>query len=507
MLIASLLSAAFVGCQKAEDTTLQQEKETVQTSDAQILFAKALSEAVTDSQPLRTFLKDAALSEFDNDYDVFVPLVKSYPTYGEVDFSNVIDSYLKDGLTLAQVEEEYPFLNILVPDWEWLTGFSARTWDTTEDEVTVAIVRDGQLTVFCDGEELGSLQTGEFPSGPCLVIKDNERMKICGIDTRSGERQYDFVAEEFNGLKKANTKVSSTESDINVTVDSVTNYVKQEELYEGVITAYEKLKDSPTIPQRDYIYFGIDNSTPKGKMDTHIYERLYKIKLNIFSLASDDAKDPHLNKITKKKSPYKVNEILEKIWSDGKFEFHFNIYMGLKSGAISTQELIVTADPDDLFDISKIHKKFYHKTALSKRVYIYTVSAENGLQPKWYAPERTLLLPLWNLANSSTVLTIDAIEYDQSTTVSKTRSISNAFTSNVSISGGETVKASAGLSNTNTTTQSTTVSVSTGSDDLGTTLLHYTYPVISSDQASTSEYKINTITTGAMDMMIIPVRI
>lgn len=47
------------------------------TAEAQIRFAKLLSQAASGSIEVRRFLKKEATKQFDNDYDVFYPLVKN----------------------------------------------------------------------------------------------------------------------------------------------------------------------------------------------------------------------------------------------------------------------------------------------------------------------------------------------------------------------------------------------------------------------------------------------
>lgn len=46
------------------------------TADAQLKFAKLLSQAASSSIEVRNFLKKEALVQFDNDYDIFYPLIK-----------------------------------------------------------------------------------------------------------------------------------------------------------------------------------------------------------------------------------------------------------------------------------------------------------------------------------------------------------------------------------------------------------------------------------------------
>ena len=46
------------------------------TADAQLKFAKLLSQAASSNVEVRSFLKKEALAQFDNDYDIFYPMIK-----------------------------------------------------------------------------------------------------------------------------------------------------------------------------------------------------------------------------------------------------------------------------------------------------------------------------------------------------------------------------------------------------------------------------------------------
>lgn len=78
MLCAMLFSACtqddVLGVNEEIPTT--KTRSVLSTQKAQIKFAKILSKAVSANVDLRRFLKEEAMRQFDNDYDVFYPLVK-----------------------------------------------------------------------------------------------------------------------------------------------------------------------------------------------------------------------------------------------------------------------------------------------------------------------------------------------------------------------------------------------------------------------------------------------
>ena len=70
-------------CTQEKDSLLSEnEKATAQipeltTAEAQMKFAKLLSQAASNSVEVRKFLKNEATKQFDNDYDVFYPMIKT----------------------------------------------------------------------------------------------------------------------------------------------------------------------------------------------------------------------------------------------------------------------------------------------------------------------------------------------------------------------------------------------------------------------------------------------
>lgn len=83
-------------------------------------FAVILSRAVYENEDLRDFLKEEALKLYDNDQDVFYPLLKNKMINGSDSFRDILARYDEDG-QLARIERDHPLLTILVPDWSWIS--------------------------------------------------------------------------------------------------------------------------------------------------------------------------------------------------------------------------------------------------------------------------------------------------------------------------------------------------------------------------------------------------
>ena len=316
LLIATLL----VSCSKNEESYLSDKSpglHPVEKESYQRTFAKTLSKAVYGNSNLRKFIREEALRQFDNDYDVFYPLLKNEIVSGDSTFRDILLSYADDKEQFLQMETEMPMLNILVPDWSWITGFSAESWDISDPEVAVSYADDNDShIIFGDGEEIGGFKNGEFPGLPVLVVKNNERLrKNSGNgDAKSFLGEYEFIDEAFDGLYQPQKRVSSQYYDINIPTEETNNFVPASELDPLLIGAYNLYKDSLSSAHRDYVYYnGNTNTQSPRTINDKVYERLYKIRIdpNSYTTLSDQQYgDPHLTNVSHKKSALSTEEIL-----------------------------------------------------------------------------------------------------------------------------------------------------------------------------------------------------
>ena len=101
------------------DENSRTEVQELTAAEAQSKFARILSKAVSGSVEVRRFLKDEALKQFDNDYDVFYPYVKDKVVQGSQTFRDILLSYCDSDKELEQVEQagaqapdQYQFLRL-----------------------------------------------------------------------------------------------------------------------------------------------------------------------------------------------------------------------------------------------------------------------------------------------------------------------------------------------------------------------------------------------------------
>lgn len=487
--------------------------------DAQLKFAKLLSQAASNSAEVRSFLKKEALAQFDNDYDVFYPLVKDKIVSGNQSFRDVLLSYCKEKNELTQIEQSLPLLNIMVPDLSLFWNFSATSWNTNDKEVAVLCRDDKNNTLYENGENIGQLPMGEIPAFPCLVVKNNERMKVASVNARSGGATYEFVNDAFDGSNKAQTRHSDTDNDLEATED-LNGYVNKD-VVDTSIKAWQEFKDVPNAYQRDYIYYGIDRTNTPGTLNRNIREKLYRFKINAnaFKKIANADNDPKLQEYTQNKRYLSNEEILQKVWTDGSFEFRFKSYIAEESNKEVMEHLLTfSIKPKDVFSIEKVHVRHKNSTLFRQSKNTYSVDISD-LRSKWMyleelnpnADNQLFILP-WDLYSKALSIHLYVEEFDLGQTIEKTVTIVNEFTNKTdfSIEGGgsiDSVKLTAklgyGFSHTNTSTSSTKVTTTVGSDELGTLFFFFYDPIIRAESNNT--YKLYDVSSGDVTATILPI--
>lgn len=502
----------------------QQGASELTTAQAQLNFAKLLSKAASSSIEVRRFLKEEALDRFDKDYDVFYPLVKDKIISGNKTFRDVLLSYCKDENELFQIESSQPLLNILIPDLSLFWDFNAKTWDINNSEVAVLCRDDKNGTLYEKGENIGSLPKGEIPGFPCLVVKSNERLKVANTNARSGEVAYEFVSDAFDGsIKSPQTRHNDFDIDFEPTED-LDKKVDKSEILPSVIKAWEEFKNVPNAYQRDYVYYGITKANTPGTLNRNIREKLYRFRINpsVFGKIADSSQDPKLNDPSQGKRYLENWEILQRIWTDGKFEFRFKSYIAGEEGKDAMQHMLTfSIDPRQVFSIKKVHVHHKNSTMFRQSKNFYSVDV-NNLDSKWIYPERlegnhksqVFLLP-WDLYSKSLAIHLFVEEFDLNQTMEKSISVVSEFTSKSDFSreqSGEvgdgikqTTKLGYGLSSTSTVTNTTKVTTTLGSDDLGTLSFFYYDSIIKT--GSNGSYELYSVNNGSVEATLLPMDI
>ena len=504
-----------------------QEKETIIVSDddyveldsesAKQEFAVILSKAVYENEALREFLKSEALTQFDKDYDVFYPWTKNELVTDGQSFRDILLRYDEKHI-LPRIEEVVPRLNILIPDWSWLDSFSVRSWETSDNDISVCYesTKDCQ-PIYFNGEKMFDMKPEEIPDFPILVVKENERMVASNIRTKGASvMAYDFLDEEFDA-SKAVTRVSHDYYDREFDTEDTTNFVPASQVSYVAVDAYNEFKNNPYAFHRDNLYYGMTNTITQGKLNVHICEYIYKIKFEKFdcNFLFDDSKD--FNGCPESNTRYvSVSDsyLINKFKYDGNLDLYFRIIVGNANGTVSETIKYKSVSFQDVFQLSKLHVKYRHKTFFGDPKWVFTVDKECFI-PKWF--NANIQLPKWDISNQSAKINILVQEYDDEVEETMETNVDNTyvhdFKSETEVSGnigntGATGKVKIGYGYNQTTTDATKITIKTkmGSDNLGTAILDYSDPVILSKEHHNGldGYRIKEYNTGYVYMLIMP---
>lgn len=492
---------------------------------AQKKFAKILSKAVYNNIAVRQFIKDEAIKQFDNDYDVFYPLISNKQVDSGITFREILLTYCSSDTELKQIETSLPLLNIYVPDLSLFEDINAYNWDIQDEEVPVAIENSNTgTTLFLNGDTISSLANNEIPNFHFLLIKNNERVRPVGLTRSISNNEiipgYEFIDKAFNGIK---SNVIKTRGISYPTIAD--DWLK--ELDNKVITAWNTMKSTDPSLQRDNIYYKLSPTKKEGKLDATIDEYLYRFQISPKAYykitdqrgTADKKDDPMIkeNESTSNKiSELSDDEVIKRLWTEGNYEIRFMIYTGTKDLQINTQILTYSVSPKDIFDI-KIQKTKRHHTGFRHTKYTYRISPTD-LGPKWFYPrtngENTRLYK-WDISQQSIEKTMSICEFDESETYKRTENITSTYIQNFksSVDGsfdpeGETVgtiKVGLGYDSTKSTTKTTTVEVTTekGNDDLGTLRVYFYDSIIVKEDANKG-YRLKDISNGTVTISVLP---
>ncbi len=516
--LAILFSAILFSC--SDDHELSPIKTVTEISkssniDAQKQFANLLSKAIYERKELRSFLKEEALDLFDNDYDIFYPFVKNKIVTGDETFRDILLSYSESEANLIAIEESLLFLNILVPNLSWISDFRAENWDINDPDVAIICRDDDDNNIYENGEIIGQIGLGEIPDFPCLVIKNNERLKLQNNVTRSSEANYEFKHDVF----KKQPQTRHFEFDVFLeTEDPDGQYLKASELSPEIIYAWQQSKIIPNGCDRDYIYYGLDINNKKGRLNRNVRESLYKFRINpsIYYRIADQTGDPQLREISQLKRYLTNEEVLKKIWTDGSFEIYIRSYIMVENSTTPLEKILpFSISPNDLFYIEKAHVKHRNSTYFgrhSKNTYSVDVK---DLKGKWYKPsekdKRSVFLNPWDISSQSMQIFLHIEEFDNAETYQKKIIVSGSktnkldFTADSDKTSDVKLKTTYGFSSTSAVTTDVIVSTTHGSDELGNISFFFDDPIILNDTyKDTKGYKINTVYNGSIEMMLLP---
>ena len=430
-------------------------------------FAKALTQSI-QVKAVRDFLKTKALQKFGNDYDVFYPLVKNKVLSDGLTFRQHIEnSIVNNGykFSLEEIERNLPLLNILVPK---LNKFSAEKWNTNDDIPLVGIrkltdVKTNQkMKAFKADGSISELDYHLDPNISLIILKDNEAVEIRNNRNGYNTIKHDWIKDhrpilETGGIQYyfsdetmyTNTSTDTTldESSSSLRPSGVQTIGCSRAFYFGGFDiaaqqAFDKNIYNPICPDnvatvRDYIYYGIDPTAGINSGPLKYNYREYITSIRCESLAGRSR------------------------------------YDDLGEGIILDFDITVfTADRDPIFPLKKrlsIDKAKFFRTAPG-----YSAPLHIELAAYPYGP---LEIAVWNFKRQGDIWKYAIFEYDPSTIITETRTITANLGANFSV-GDEKLGGKFGLTASVSQTNTITFSFTNASDDLGEAISYWCDPVI-----------------------------
>lgn len=483
-------------------------------------FAKILSKVVYENQDVRSFLKDEAIKQFDNNYDILYLLVKD-SQIGESTFRDLLVSSSSEEL-ISEIEEKVPLLNIVIPPMPF-SEISAETMDVTDKDIPVVVNTEKGNMLYYQGELDEVLENGSVPAFNVFVVNENVRVVInsqsCGSPRKAkkkgGYNMISFKSEVFNGMKKTRS--------VQIPASIMSRFLKAGNAYQAGFNQNDGSNRQKAL-QRDYIYYGITPTNTQGSLNMSVSEYIDIISIDpkayykLSDVSSDgdqtNIEDPYMQyngETYKRGGALTEQEVIDKIWTKGAYSFKFELITSNGSPIVGYASVY----PKDIwnFNIEEtyVSGSFWQH---SKRYYRMDPSK---FTKKDYVLPNPICLGKWNIGKESIQRWIHIVEEDAGTECSyqKTYEFTKLISSKITVNDktelgcGNTSNSSNEIStgvetsDTKTSKSSTNVTFhkTDKDDDLGQAELYFYEPIVEGN-SSTQGPLIKTHSTGIVEFTI-----
>jgi hypothetical protein len=423
-------------------------------------FSKILVKSLSESESFRQLIKNEALKQFDNDYDVLYESIKNQKLENGQTVRTLLQGNCKDERKLLQIENELPLLTIFVPSLPE-KSFSAEKWNTQSEipEVAAEVRETNDVFMYPPNSDEYILKSDRIPSFPVVVVKECERIMVSSESLASKRTHGDL----FNVNDK---KFKFLDNSFKKSVNNFGNRT--------FFNPDQKLVDAFNIYanadgwQRDYIYYNITPSNPSGQFNYNYKETITQFSLvgdprvALTKISNNTDNDPRL--VTASYTPP------SNLWTDGSFEFKVSFLVNAKNGIGPVFEILFPCPPTDLFDATL--GKFTQPYPLKPVYYIKTLTLK----------AKAMNLPVfnWDLNQYGATIKVNIVEVDPSELITRTETISSKFAANFGIEGTllKKVGLKFGASLEQTSSSTFTTTYTTQSDDLSSVLINFADKVL-----------------------------
>lgn len=483
-------------------------------------FAIVLSKVVYDNQDVRTFLKNEAIKQFDNNYDILYCLVKD-SQIGESTFRELLVSNSSEDL-ISEIEENVPLLNIVVPPMPF-SEISAESLDVTDRDLPVIVnTTEGNL-LYYQGRLDEVMENGAVPAFNVLVVNENVRVVINTQSSGSPRRAkrkpgYDmisFKSDVFNGMKKTRSA--------QIPAGIMDRFLKAGCAFQVGFNQNDGSNRQKAL-QRDYIYYGLTPTKTEGSLNMGVSEYIDIISIDPLSYykISDVSND---GIPTNNEDPYMQNngetyerggalteqEVIDRIWTKGAYTLKFELISSKGSPIVGYASVY----PKDIWNFNT--EETYVSGSFWKHSKRYYNMDPRKFTKKNYILPNPICLGKWNIGDESIQRWIHIVEEDAGSecTYQKSYEFTQVISSKITVNEktqlgcGQTSNSSneisIGAETSDTQTSKSTINVtfhkSDKDDDLGQVELYFYEPIVEGN-SSTQGPLIKTHSTGIVDFTI-----
>lgn len=424
LLLVLLLSIFFNSCSK-EDHSLSGDEVSLNNSLKQTniqKFSEILSKVTYQRKDVREFIKNEALKQFDNDYNVLYYLVRNSKISGE-NFRDILVSFSSEE-EIYGIEKNVPLINILVPNISFF-NISADNLDTNDHEIPVVVSNENTTDLYLNGKIELKIEKGEVPDFHVFVVKENDRVDASSIHfnsltakNNSGklENTIKFLSPNFD---KNNSKLKK----YNTTTNRI---VPRGELDPMLISAFGNFSQNVSSSniaqnkayQRDYIYYGITNKDSQGTLNQNVTDYIDYLEVNpniYFKLAlnANEKGNPSIsnNEVSQEKRELSTEELIDRMWTKGAYEFKFEVF---SDDSNTSSSVIIPVKPSDIWNFNISHTR-RNGTVFRSSKNTYKINPEN-FTSKIFRLNDMVAFTKWDISKESLHRYVNVSEVNLSST-------------------------------------------------------------------------------------------
>lgn len=402
-----------------------------------------------------------------------------------------------------------PLLNILVPEIE-MFGVTAENLDCNDATIPVALNVEEGMALYINGKLETVIPNGSLPDFHTFVINENSRV-VSAVASRG---EIEFVSPNFDARNAVEKSYYWDE----VWLNPVEVGWRAAHAF-SYFAGFDADEHSVAL-QRDFIYYGMTPTSERGEFNNAVTEYIASFRVNpkeYFKISDQFSEtgnkpydDPHIvkNSVSRKKKKYSKEELIKRMWSQGAYEFRFEVYSSNSSRPVV---VYLPFKPEELWDFN-IDTSYRHGTMFRNKKYTYKIDPDKFKARQINISPQKINLGKWDLSKEATERFISVYEEDKSATYTETfeyemnRMTSSKVNGSVKfglgtdfVSGNVSTEISSSTSQKEKKTFTTTRNEE--DDALGTVKVYFYDPIVLTINGN-HYYVVNKYNTGVVDFSI-----